>query len=125
MSSVFQAFPNAIVNTYALVQVQRGTEAGDIYITGENIGVIVDDAADFRDANPDADGVDNDLLLYVRPEDCPTVPSILMANYFIKDTANGLYYEITRAGIGKNQQTGKIEHIELTLKLTDAVEESE
>lgn len=127
MTTVFEAFPNAIVRNYALVSVQRGTEAGDIYTTGDNIGVIIDDSADFGSESlaKSSAGVDNNLLLYVRPEDCPTVPSVLMANYLVKDTVNDLVYEITDAGIGKNQQNGKIEHVQLTLKLTDAVEDLE
>ena len=37
------------------------------------------------------------------------------------DKENDHYYEITFAGIGKNQHKGIIEHVELTLTQTDVV----
>jgi hypothetical protein len=40
----------------------------------------------------------------------------------IYDALYGDYFAIIDAGIGKNQENGVIEHIELKLRQTDAVE---
>ena len=47
----------------------------------------------------------------------PTIDTeALVADYVVKNTTTGKTYTIIDAGIGKNQETGKIEHLELKLR---------
>lgn len=116
--TVFEAFPEAIV-TYNWLAIKRGTEIGTTATLGAAVGLIETEAdKGVLHNTPKADGVVADILVYVRPEDMPEkVPARLMAGYALQDDILQ-QYDIVEVGIGKNQETGKIEHYELSLKLT-------
>jgi len=117
--TVFEAFPNA-VETWTLIQIQRGTEIGNIAEEIGSVRVIVADGDTAKGYNtPNADGVVADCLIYAMPEDLPTsVNKEALASYGLKDQ-NGFTYSILTIGTGKNQETGDTEHIEMTLKMTE------
>lgn len=115
---VFQAFPKAIVGWY-MGEMKYSSVRGNVGIngTGQELDVI-EDIGGNTDPNqsPNSQGIASDRLLYVRPEQLPTLdPAALMEKYGMEDVNNHLY-TIIDVGIGKNQETGKIEHVELKVK---------
>jgi len=125
MLTVFQAFPNAIErNIWQIGQMAYSTITGNDL--DENslayIDAIVDEANNSEpNASPSAANTYSDTLLYVRPEQMPTTDTAeLIASYVVKNTTTGKLYAIIDAGIGKNQDNGTIEHIELRLRQTGA-----
>lgn len=122
--NVFEAFPNAGVSGWTLYQVKRGTAVGfDIVGVGTNISPIVADADSVAGGSPNAEELSADMLLYVIPDELPTlIPNLLIANYYLK-SPDGYWFAIQSVGVGKNQHTGEIEHIELTVKLTEGLED--
>lgn len=121
---VFEAFPNAIVSgVYQIGLYQRGSVVGAAWDANSavNLDVIVEegDKSSINTA-PNAEPLNADLLLYARPEQLPTTnPRALAAGYLIYDSVNDDYFAIIDASIGKNQDNGKIEHIELLLQQTE------
>lgn len=120
--TVFDAFPNAI-ETWKIIPVAYSTITGnqlDI-AKAQEIDVIVDEGSS-SDANqsPNFATINSDTLIYTKPAQMPTTDtSALVADYAIK-SPDGKIYEITDAGLGKNQEKGIIEHIELKIKQTEA-----
>ena len=123
---VFSAFPGAVVSgRFAIGCYQRGTVEGNQFTCCANLDVIIDegDASDIGSA-PNAETLTADLLLYVKPEQLPTTnPRALASGYLVYDAEYDDYFAIINASIGKNQETGKIEHIELLLRQTEVVTE--
>lgn len=123
---VFEAFPEAIVTgAWQIAPVKRGTVVGAVWDaeTAVALDVIVDDgvATSISDA-PDAQPIDADLLIYAKPQELPTTnPRELVAGYMLCDTSVGDYYAIVNASIGKNQDTGALEHVEMLVKQTEVV----
>ena len=123
-TTVFQAFPNAIEQGWQIAQMAYSTIVGN-ELDGEtavNIDVIIDEISS-TDPNPspNAQDIDSDTLIYVRPEQMPTLDTArLTGNYAIYDTNTDKTYSIVHAGIGKNQETGTIEHVELRIRQTGA-----
>ena len=125
MLTVFEAFPNAIEREIW----QIGSMAYST-ITGNDldenslayIDAIVDEGNNSEpNATPNAANIYSDMLLYIRPEQSPTLDTAeLVASYVVKNTTTGKLYAIIDAGIGKNQDSGVIEHIELKLRQTGA-----
>lgn len=125
MLTVFQAFPNAIEHEIW----QIGSMAYST-ITGNDldenslayIDAIVDEGNSSEpNASPSAANAYSDTLLYIRPEQSPTLDTAeLVASYVVKNTTTDKLYAIIDAGIGKNQDSGVIEHIELKLRQTGA-----
>lgn len=125
MLTVFEAFPNAIEREIW----QIGSMAYST-ITGNDldenslayIDVIVDEGNSSEpNASPNAANTYSDMLLYIRPEQSPTLDTAeLIASYVVRNTTTGKLYAIIDAGIGKNQDNGVIEHIELKLRQTGA-----
>jgi hypothetical protein len=123
---VFEAFPNAL-EEWNIGEVNYGTMRGTIIVRTSKIRVIVDKGTSGDQTNaPGAATIASDTLLYVVPADLPTTDtSELVTDYIITDP-KGRDYEILDAGEGKNQHTGRLEHIELKLRPTEAIrEESE
>lgn len=118
--TVFDAFPNAI-EIWQIAMMQYSTITGN-ETTGEwsYIDVIVDEGSSSEpNQSPSYANLYSDLLIYCRPSQLPTIETAeLVADYAIKDP-NGRIYAIIDAGIGKNQENGVIEHIELKLKQVD------
>lgn len=124
-TTVFQAFPNAIES-----QVWQIGKMAYSTITGNDldsttlayIDAIEDEANDSEPNNsPSYANTYSGTLLYVRPEQMPTTDTAaLIAGYVVKNTTTDKLYAIIDAGIGKNQESGKIEHIELRIRQTEA-----
>lgn len=116
--TVFEAFPEAMT-TWTWLAIKRGTEVGTSMTELRPVNVIETEADKATLHNtPKADGVVADILLYVRPGDMPeTQPSKLMANYGLQSDFLE-QYDIIDVAIAKNQDSSKIEHYELSLKLT-------
>lgn len=123
MDTVFSAFPNAIVaGRYSIGRWQRGTLVGNVYEKYGDLDVILDEGQSSSISNaPSAETLTADLLMYVRPEQLP-IDNVraLAASCMVYDTKTGDYFDIIDASVGKNQETGVIEHIQLLLRQTEA-----
>lgn len=121
---VFNAFPNAI-ETWKIGEMSYGTIQGNKIGQTQSVRVIVDEGTNGDQTNsPSAATIASDTLLYAMPADLPTTDtSELVADYAIKSPA-GRVYAIIDAGAGKNQHTGKLEHIELRIRPTGKIEEA-
>lgn len=121
MLTVFQAFPNGIEHEiWQIGQMAYSTITGNALDDDSltYIDAIVDEANDSEpNASPSAAVTYTDTLLYARPEQMPTIDTAeLIASYAVKNTQTDKLYAIIDAGIGKNQDNGVIEHIELRLR---------
>lgn len=119
---VFNAFPGAVVvGRFFIGENQRGTLEGNQYVTIGPIDAIVDEGDMGEIAkSPNAEELIADMLLYVKPYQVPTEnPRELTAGYMIYDSLYDDYFAIIDASIGKNQEAGIVEHIELKLRQTD------
>ena len=122
---VFRAFPNAVVSgIYSIGSYQKGTVVGNVYVKSADLDVIVDEGDDTAiNYAPNSEPITADLLLYVRPSQLPsTNPRQLVAGYMIFDKENDDYFAIIKVDVAKNQDDGIVEHIELYLRQTDALE---
>lgn len=124
-TTVFQAFPNAIEReTWQIGKMAFSTITGNDLDTDSLafIDVIEDEANDSEpNASPSYANAYSDTLLYVKPEQMPTIDTAeLIASYVVKNTTTDKLYSIIDAGIGKNQESGTIEHIELKIRQTEA-----
>lgn len=120
--SVFEAFPQAIEQGWQICPLKYSTITGNMLTDdADDINVIVDmGESTEQNASPSASAIASDILLYCKPDELPTTNlSALMASYGIIDP-DGAIYGIKDAGFGKNQQTGRLEHIELKLKPIEA-----
>lgn len=121
---VFDAFPAAIVSgVWQIAACQRGGIVGAVW-DAENaaeLDVIIDEGnASAINGAPNTEPLDADLLVYVKPAQLPTTNTrALAAGYLLYDSENGDYFAIIDASVGKNQETGDIEHIELLLRQTE------
>lgn len=125
MLTVFEAFPNAIErNIWQIGSMAYSTITGNDLDTESlaYIDAIVDEGNSSEpNASPNAANAYSDTLLYIRPEQSPTLDTAkLVASYVVKNTTTDKLYAIIDAGIGKNQDSGVIEHIELKLRQTGA-----
>ncbi len=120
VATVFDSFPSAIVGgVWKIGTVNRGTEVGTVFETVGELDVIVDEEGTGSLAkSPTADSLDVGTLLYVKPEQLPTLRTAeLVAGYMLTD--GDYYYSITASSIGKNQETGEVEHVELLISETE------
>lgn len=121
-TSTFDAFPNAIISgVWEIGSCQHGTVVGNTYTKLNDIDVIIDEGYNSSiNATPEA--LVSDMLLYVRPCQMPTIKTNqLVSNYMLHNSEDDEYFEIVDAGIGKNQHTGEIEHLELKVVQTEVV----
>lgn len=119
---VFEAFPNAIIsNQWELGMVKYGTEIGAEFTPIGPCDVIVDEGSyTAKERAPDASYEDSDNLIYAKPSQIPTLATAELTNgYMWHDVLNDLYYEIRDASLGKNQETGQVEHIEFLIRPTE------
>lgn len=124
---VFSAFPNAIVGgVWEISGYQRGSIVGAVWDEYKAIplDVIVDEGdSSVINSAPNAEPIEADLLMYAMPSQLPTTsPRELASGYLVHDSVNDAYFAIIRASVGKNQETGAVEHIELMLQQTDALD---
>lgn len=119
---VFKAFPKSVTTEWTIGSVQRATEIGDVYTEYGKLSAIVERGgrADFSTA-PTAQISTVTTLLFVKPNTLPTTDvETLKASYIVAD-GEGRHYNIIEAAEGFNQETGKLEHIELSLEPTGVV----
>lgn len=127
--SIFDAFPSAIVHgVWQIGTCKHGSIVGNQFTSLRTIDVIVDEGYN-ADINSTPEGLGSDMLIYVKPCQMPKevnelfmtsqVVIPLVANYMLYNSATDTYYMITDAGVGKNQHTGAIEHIELKVTQTE------
>jgi len=121
--SIFDAFPNAIISgVWQLGTCQHGTIVGNEFSAISDIDVVVDEG-NSSDINNTPEALNSDILIYAHPEQLPTLNTArLVSNYMLYNTEEDAYYMIVDAGIGKNQHTGKIEHVELRLVQTEVAD---
>lgn len=122
--SIFDAFANAII--YGVWQIgtsKRGTVVGSQFTKLADLDVVLDEGASAElTTNPEE--LTSDLLVYVKPEQMPTIrANQLVSGYMLYDSDNDDYYEIINVGIGKNQHTGVIEHLELRVVQSEVSDE--
>lgn len=123
LPTVFEAFPNAVISgVWEIGQFQRGTRIGNIYTKYGDLDVIIDEGSNTSiESAPNASPLISDILLYVKPEQLPTTKTNeLVASCIVYDSENDDYYAVIDAGVGKNQENGQIEHLELKLRQTEA-----
>lgn len=101
---------------------------GNQFTSLGNISVIIDEGYN-SNINVTPETIGSDLLIYVDPCQMPKevnqllntsqVVVQLVTNYMLYNSAEDTYYMITDAGVGKNQHTGAIEHLELKVTPTE------
>lgn len=119
---VFEAFPNSVKTDWTIGKVQRATEIGDVYTELGHLACIVErgTTAEFN-TSPSAQITRATTLLFVKPETLPTTDvETLKASYIVSD-GQSRRYDIVDAAEGFNQETGELEHIELSLNPTGVV----
>lgn len=120
---VFEAFPYSVTSgVWFICEYIQNTEVGKTVGDTIAIDVIKDEVANaYPDQSPNADWIRSDTLLYVKPSQLPTLNSAeLTAGYLCYDGST--YYEIREVGIGKNQESGIIEHVELRIRATEVTD---
>lgn len=122
--SIFKAFQNAIVSgVWQIGTSERGTVIGSQFTKLADLDVIVDEGSSVQLATTPEE-LTSDLLIYAKPEQLPTTrTNKLVSGYMLYDSENCDYYEIIDAGVGKNQHTGQIEHIELRVVQSEVADE--
>ena len=124
--SIFNAFPKAIISgVWEIGTCQHGTLVGNTYLKSGDLDVVIDEGNSSR-ISTTPESIVSDMLLYVKPEQMPTIStSELVSGYMLHNSAEDAYYEIVDAGLGKNQHTGSIEHIELKVVRTEVVDDGD
>lgn len=123
-TSIFEAFPNAIISgVWQIGTCQHGTVVGNQFNKISDLDVIVDEESNSA-VNTTPETLNHTTLFYAMPCELPTtVTDKLVSDYMLYNTEEDAYYEIVDAGIGKNQHTGNIEHVELKVIRTEVVNE--
>lgn len=123
---VFEAFPEAIIGgEWQLGEVKRATVRGKKFGNPVTLKVIVDEGTyAVTDRSPSAEYETSDTLIYARASDLPTLDTAkLAANYLWYNLKTNGYFNIREANLGKNQDTGAIEHVEFLIRPTEALDE--
>jgi len=122
--SIFNAFPKAIItDIWQIGTCQHGTLIGNVFEKTSDIDVIIDEGNN-SSVDTDIETIKSDMLIYCRPEQMPTLnTNTLVSGYMLYDSSEDNYYMIVDAGVGKNQHTGVIEHIELKVVQTEVTDE--
>lgn len=124
--SIFKAFSNAIISgVWQIGTSKRGTIVGSQFTKVADLDVVLDEGAS-ASVTVTPEELRSDLLVYVKPEQMPTIrANKLVSGYMLYDSNEKDYYEIIDVGIGKNQHTGVIEHLELRVVQTEVADEQE
>ena len=123
---VFDALPNAIVSdVWQLGERVQDTENGKRFLPLGTWDVIMSETVSgMQDRSPNADYLTNATLLYVRPEVMEgSSAAEMVASRLWHNTETEQFFEILTVRIGKNQETGIVEHVEFTLKQVEIVDE--
>ena len=121
--SIFNVFQNAIIyGEWQIGYCQHGSVVGNVFVKEADIDVIIDEGSSSQtDVTPES--LKSDMLVYVKPEQMPTLrTNKLVSAFMLYDSVNDDYYQIVDAGIGKNQHTGEIEHVELKVVQTEVTD---
>lgn len=118
--SIFNVFPNAIISgVWQLGKFQHGTVVGNQFEFVGSLDVIVDEG-NSSSVNQTPEALRSDLLVYCMPDELPTFrTNALVSGYMLYNSEENTYWEIIDAGLGKNQETGMVEHVELKLLQTE------
>lgn len=121
--SIFNAFPKAIISgVWQIGTCQHGTLIGNVFEKTADIDVVIDEGNN-SSVDTDIETIKSDILIYCRPEQMPTLnTNTLVSGYMLYDSSEDNYYMIIDAGVGKNQHTGVIEHIELKVVQTEVTD---
>lgn len=121
--SIFNAFPKAIISgVWQIGTCQHGTLIGNVFEKTADIDVVIDEGNN-SSVDTDIETIKSDMLIYCRPEQMPTLnTNTLVSGYMLYDSSEDNYYMIIDAGVGKNQHTGVIEHIELKVVQTEVTD---
>lgn len=124
--SIFNAFPKAIISgVWQIGTCQHGTLIGNVFTKISDIDIIIDEG-NSSSVDTDIETLKSDMLVYCRPEQMPTAnTNALVSTYMLYNSSDDEYYMIIDAGIGKNQHTGNIEHVELKLVQTEVTTDGE
>lgn len=121
-TSIFDAFPNAVISgEWEIGTCQHGTLVGNTFNKLASLDVIIDEGS-ASTVNSTTEALSSDFLIYAIP--CQTFniqTDMLVADYMLHNNRTDAYYEIIDAGIGKNQHTGNIEHLEFKVVRTEVV----
>ena len=122
-TSIFEAFPNAIISgVWEIGMCQHGTLIGNQYNKIGDLDVVVDEGSNST-INTTPEALKSNLLIYVYPCQLPTLQTnALVSAYMLYNNEENAYYEIVDAGVGKNQHTGDIEHVELMVVQTEVTD---
>ena len=120
--SIFEAFSNAIISgVWEIGTCHHGTVVGNQYTKINDLDVVIDEGSN-ASVNTTPETLASDLLVYCMPCQVPTLQTnALVSDYMLYNSVEDTYYLITDAGIGKNQHTGIIEHIELKVVQTEVI----
>ena len=120
--SIFEAFPNAIVSgVWEIGECKHGTVVGNQFVPIMPIDVVVDEGFSSNIAST-PETIASDMLIYCYPNQMPSLSAnTLVSDYMIHNVDDDTYFMITDAGIGKNQHTGHLEHVELRLVQTEVI----
>ena len=118
--SIFNAFPKAIISgIWQIGTCQHGSLIGNVFTKVSDIDVVIDEGNN-SSVNTDIEIVKSDMLIDCKPDQMPTLnTNTLISGYMLYNSSEDEYYMIIDAGIGKNQHTGNIEHIELKVVQTE------
>lgn len=118
--SIFDAFPNAIISgVWEIGTCQHGTSVGNTFTKIADLNVIVDEGSN-SSVNNTIEALNSDFLIYAMPCQVLNIDTNqLVSTCMLHNSQNDGYYEIVDAGIGKNQHTGNIEHLELKVVRTE------
>lgn len=123
---VFSVFPNAVIgDVWEIGEMRRSTEIGKTFDNPIMCDVIVDEeqTAAF-DTTPQAESSVENTLIYAKPEQMPTLNTRkLQAAHLWHNTETDEYFEIQKVGVGRNQETGEIEHLEFSILQTEIAED--
>lgn len=122
-TSIFKAFPSAIIyNQWQIGSCQHGSIIGNVFVKIADLDVIIDEGSNST-VNSTIEALKSDMLVYAKPEQLPTIrTNELVSGYMLYDSIEDKYYEIIDAGLGKNQEVGIIEHVELKVVQTEVTE---
>lgn len=120
--SIFEAFPNAIISeVWQIGTCQHGTVVGNEFKKVNDIDIVIDEGFS-SSINTTPEALQSDMLIYAYPCQMPTLnTNTLVSNYMLYNSEEDKYYEIVDAGIGKNQHTGMVEHVELKVVQTEVI----
>lgn len=122
-TTVFNAFPRAVISgVWQIGSWVSNTRVGNTFELIGSLDVIEDESGTMSfGSSPNAEILESDGLLYVRPEQLPTTNlNALKTDYMLFNSETSEYFAILDASAGKNQETGILEHVELTLRQTEA-----